>query len=498
MLIATRVCAGTTFRYRRAGVDWRDMRAARLARLFVALLAFALSGCYIVRPSSGGGQTEFTPPRKLNPADVALPRGYRIEVVATELTFPTGVAFDAQGTPHVVEAGYSYGEVFTTPRLLRIERGGKATEVARGEKNGPWTGVAFANGAFYVAEGGQLLGGRILRIGASGAIQTLIDKLPSQGDHHTNGPAIGRDGRIYFTIGTATNSGVVGEDNAQFGWLKRFPQFHDVPCRDVELAGRNYGSPETGAFVPRGTRTQAGQVIRGRVPCSGAVLSIPASGGEADLVAWGLRNPFGMAFGPDGDLYVTENGYDDRGSRPVWGTPDVMWRIVPGTWYGWPDHSEGHPLTNDDYRPPGKPRLEPLLAKPPGQPPKPVAVLGVHASANGFDFSRSPSFGHVGEAFVAEFGDEAPTTGKVLHPVGFRVVRVDVKTGRIAEFAANKGDKAGPASKIGGAGFERPVAARFDPSGNSLYVVDFGVLLQDKQGAKPQAGTGVLWRISRE
>jgi len=475
------------------------------ARVVSALvLAATLAGCYILRPSSGGGQTDFTPPRKLNAADVALPPGYRIEVVASGLTFPTGVAFDAQGRPHVVEAGYSYGEVFTTPRLLRID-GSTPVEVARGEKNGPWTGVAYANGAFYVAEGGQLQGGRILRIAPDGRITALVEKLPSHGDHHTNGPAIGPDGQIYFTVGVATNSGVVGEDNFQFGWLKRFPQFHDIPCRDIELNGHNFesrnvlgdGRANTGAFVPFGTQTRAGQVIKGQVPCSGAVHRVSPDGGQPQLVAWGLRNPFGMAFGPDGALYVTENGYDDRGSRPVWGTPDVLWRITPGAWYGWPDYAEGQPITNSDYRPPGKSRLQTLLAKHPGQPPKPVAVLGVHASANGFDFSRSAAFGHVGQAFIAEFGDEAPTTGKVLHPVGFRVVRVDVTNGRIEEFAANKGDKAGPATKVGGAGLERPVAARFDPSGNALYVVDFGVLLQDKQGAKPQAGTGVLWRITR-
>ena len=474
----------------------------------LAVLSMALAGCYAVRPSSGGGQTEFTPPRKVNPADVALPAGYRIEAVATGLTFPTGVAFDEQGVPHVVEAGYSYGEVFTTPRLLRVGQGGALTEVARGEKNGPWTGVAFSNGAFYVAEGGQLQGGRILRVSSDGRITPLVDKLPSYGDHHTNGPAIGRDGHVYFTVGVATNSGVVGPDNFQFGWLKRFPQFHDVPCRDIELAGHNFESPNvlapekgrarTGAFVPFGTETRPGQVVKGQVPCSGAVMRVPASGGKVELIAWGLRNPFGIAFAPNGELYVTENGFDDRGSRPVWGAPDVLWRITPGAWYGWPDHTEGRSVDSEQYKPPGRSPARPLLAKAPGKPPRPVAILGAHASANGFDFSRSAAFGHVGQAFIAEFGDEAPTTGKVLHPVGYRVVRVDVANGRVEEFAANKGDKVGPATKIGGAGLERPVAARFDASGNALYVVDFGVLLQDKQGAKPQAGTGVLWRITRQ
>ena len=477
-------------------------------RLVLAVLAGSLAGCYALRPSSGGGQTDFSPPRKVEAKDIALPAGYRIEAVATGLTFPTGVAFDASGTPHVVEAGYSYGEVFTTPRLMRLERGGVLTEVARGEKNGPWTGAVYADGAFIVAEGGQLKGGRILRITPDGRTTALVENLPSFGDHHTNGPAIGPDGQIYFSIGTATNAGVVGEDNFKFGWLKRFPQFHDVPCRDIELAGQNFESPNvlkdgkgkvhTGAFVPFGTETREGQIIKGRVPCSGAVLRIAAGGGTPQLVAWGFRNPFGLAFAPDGRLYLTENGYDERGSRPVWGTGDVLWRVQTGTWYGWPDYTAGELVSDSHYRPPGKETPKALIAKRPGTPPRPVAVLGVHASANGFDFSRSAQFGHVGQAFIAEFGDQAPTTGKVLHPIGFRVIRVDVSNGRIEQFAVNRGESNGPASKIGGGGLERPVAARFDPSGNALYIVDFGVLLEGPQGARPQPGTGVLWRITRQ
>jgi Glucose / Sorbosone dehydrogenase len=166
---------------------------------------------------------------------------------------------------------------------------------------------------------------------------------------------------LYFGQGTATNSGVVGTDNAQFGWLKRHPEFHDVPCRDITLAGRNFetthwdGSGKTvstGAFLPYGTPSTPGQVIRGSVPCSGAVMRVPLTGGTPELVAWGFRNPFGLAFGPDGQLYLTQNSYDDRGSRPVWGSADVLWRVTAGTWYGWPDNAEGFPLTRLDFKGP--------------------------------------------------------------------------------------------------------------------------------------------------
>jgi len=142
-----------------------------------------------------------------------------------------------------------------------------------------------------------------------------------------------------------------------------------------------------------------------------------------------------------------------------------------------------------------QPRL--LLVEAPGEPPEPVAYLAVHSSSDGLDFSRNLRFGHVGDAFIAQFGDLAPVVGRVRRPVGFKVVRVDVQSGVISDFAVNRGARAGPASRLDGAGLERPLAVRFDPAGEALHVVDFGVMAADAGGARPIEGTGVIWRITR-
>jgi len=476
----------------------------------LAVLVFASAGCFRMRPTRGGGDVDVddvSGPRRIRISDVAVQYGYSLHVAGTGLTFPTGITFDDAGTPYVIESGYSYGEKVTEARLLELDPAGKHRVVAR-SKNGPWTGVYFHQGSFYIAEGGAVTGaGKILKVGRDGAITTLVDNLPSMGDHHTNGPVVAPDGTLYFGQGTVTNSGVVGEDSADFGWLSRHPEAHDIPCKDIKINATAFESKDvlkngsdkvkTSAYSAFGTTVAEGAVIPGAVPCSGAVLKVPVGGGPVELVAWGYRNPFGLAFDPAGQLYVTDNSYDERGSRPVWGSPDMLFKVVPGSWAGWPDYSGGLPVAQKRYKRPGYPEPTTILTEPPMKPIEPSARFGSHSSSDAFDFSRNEAFGFVGEAFVPQFGDMAPTAGKVTSPVGFRLVRVDPKDGVVTDFATNKGPKNGPASKLELGGLERPVAARFDPSGTALYVVDFGVMAVGDKGPEAIEGTGMVWKITR-
>jgi glucose/arabinose dehydrogenase len=470
----------------------------------LVFLSVLVTSCFKLRGFYG--TRSFEPvSRPVDVKDIKLPEGYTISLVAKDLTYPTSVTFDDKGALYVTEAGYSYGEIFTTPRLLKVGANGSVTVIAKGGKNGPWTNVFFYDGNFYVSEGGTMEGGRILRISGDGKIEYILQDLPSYGDHHTNGVIV-HNGYLYFGQGTATNSGVVGKDNWNFGWLIRKKDFHDIPCEDVTLAGLNFETAnlfsddhekiKTGAYVPYGTSTEKGQVIKGSLPCSGAVMRVPVKGGAIELVSWGFRNPYGLAFDEKGVLYVSDNGYDRRGSRPVYGAGDLLWRVEEKRWYGWPDYSgrdslAGENFQNREFRP------KSVLLKHPDAPPAPVAVFGVHSSSNGFDFSRNATFGHVGKAFVAQFGDMAPNVGDVYGPVGFKVVSVDVTNGDIVDFVVNKGHVNGPASTLKSGGIERPVSVRFSPDGREMYIVDFGVMEITSQGPSPKKNTGVIWKVTR-
>jgi glucose/arabinose dehydrogenase len=277
-----------------------------------------------------------------------------------------------------------------------------------------------------------------------------------------------------------------------------------VPGEDVVLVGRNYEfqnvlgniteTVHSGAYVPFGTETEPGQVIRGQTKCTGAVLRCNLDGSAVETVAWGLRNPYGIAFNQEGRLFATEHGMDERGGRKIVEDLEDFYEIEEGQWYGWPDFASGIRLADPAWGTGGGGR-EPVLAEHPDpSPPKPLASFAPHSAPNGVDFCRDPSFGFEGQAFVALFGDIAPITARPMNPRGFKVVRVDIESREVVDFAVNK--IAGPASKLPHAGFERPSHCAFGPDG-ALYVVDWGEIeiAPEKGGIRMQAGTGTLWRI---
>jgi glucose/arabinose dehydrogenase len=445
-------------------------------------------------------------PRSYEPEDILLPEGYIAEVVATGFNTPVHCCFDDQSYCYVVESGHKIDAV---PRVLKVDPQTGVWEPFFTLPEDKWIMGGAVTGACWHKDYLYLMNtDMLMRIGPDGKAEEILTGLAERGDHQSNHPIIGPDEKIYFGAGCATNCGVVGADNFGFEWLPRFPEMCDVPAKDIRLVGRNYKARnvlgdlretvETGAYVPFGTSTHPGQVIKGNVKCNGAILRCDLDGSNLEVVAWGLRNPYGLAFNDDGRLFATEHGMDERGARYIIDDPDDFYEIKEREWYGWPDYASGIRL-DDPYWGEGGHGREPVLAEFPNpNPPKPLASFQTHAAANGFDFCRDPNFGFVGDAFVACFGDLAPITTitKAVTPAGFKVVRVNAQTGQVFDFAVNK--MTGPASKLPHDGFERPSHCQFGPDG-ALYVVDFGIIhIAPERGAiRQQIGTGSLWRIRR-
>lgn len=308
---------------------------------------------------------------------------------------------------------------------------------------------------------------------------------------------------MYFGQGTATNSGVVGEDNKE--WVENYLFFHDYPVSYIMLNGYDFKTDNfltaaqedktyTGAYSPFGIPSKTREIVKGVTKASGSILRANIDGFNLELVAWGLRNPFRLKFNSDNQLFSTNHGMDIRGSRPVANSPDEFHQIRLGVWYGWPDYTGGWPVTLQIFMPENKPRPQFLLSRHPMIPPRPLSIFTPHAAIMGFDFNCTNKFEHFGDVYIAEFGSEAPrTTGeKPLPNVGHRVSRIDMKTGFVYIFAINKSGYA--ASYTDGGGFERPIDVVFGPN-EDMYIVDFGLGSEDHHGF--EANTGVIWKVTK-
>jgi hypothetical protein len=162
----------------------------------------------------------------------------------------------------------------------------------------PANGLTFHAGGLYVSEGGHP--GRISRLELDGQQRVIVDNLPGLGNYHTNMGAFGPEGKLYFSQGAMTNTGVVGLDAYELGWLRRLPHAHDLPGYDITLTGVNFETEDplndeqtararTGAFVPFGTETEAGQRVVAQLPCTAAVMRCDSDGSGLEPLEQVLR-----------------------------------------------------------------------------------------------------------------------------------------------------------------------------------------------------------------
>ena len=119
--------------------------------------------------------------------------------------------------------------------------------------------------------------------GVNGTPKLIMNEVPI-GDHALGGITC-RDGWLYYAVGAPTNSGF--SDPNIHGWTDAVDPYwekrttagipalpRDPPCRDIVLTGLNIRDTEgnlTGAYLPKGTPSKPGQVIKAQKPCGGAI-----------------------------------------------------------------------------------------------------------------------------------------------------------------------------------------------------------------------------------
>ncbi len=539
-----------------------------------------------------------------NGENIVVPSGFAVSVFAKGLNFPTAVAFrgdrgrfevfvleSGHGLPSrcndetssVVGGEFSAANPFTPDILVfnesgRLIRGPLAKPTgSRGlqsgglQAHGPAIDIAFENGfqggrlfatdsnQAIRAVGAQNNSSRIVTVNPeTGHVTPFITGLPT-GDHPAEQITF-KDGWIYWSQGSTTNSSVVGRDNG--GGANQ----QDIPCQDITLSTNLFdsgGGVMTSGYSPFNTRRPGATVAAfesatGPGICDGSVLraKVNATNPKSTIepVSWGYRNPYGIRFAPDdhalkGGLFVTENGEDERGARPTNNSPDRLHLAQQNPdgspdYHGWPDRFGFLDSTQAVFNPVGGPGddnaaavvgkpVQPVLAFPPQPITAPLALEPADVAIVGLDFVPN-SFVHGpvkrGAALAGREGDfgfskanGTPEEGHDVQLINFSAPGEPLQL-QLQRFAHNSTFEQAFVSRIHG--INRPVDLKFGPDA-CAYLVDYGAVrdfgqsdpdsrfcpekllngapnpsfpgcLTDGSGPLLQIpGTGVVWKICR-
>jgi hypothetical protein len=225
-------------------------------------------------------------------------------------------------------AGCSHGVTSTPNGIIRVRPDGSWTMVADlsdflahnpvaspdpedAEPDGTWYGLVASGGALYATEPNHQ---QILRIAPSGAASRLVDfSAIYPGDANWHGPTAltVQGGKLYVGFLT-TFPVVVGASN--ISQVSLDGQVKVVAAGLTAVLGVAFHKGQLYALEMTTMPGLPGPTWMGQ----GKVVRVTADGG-LETVASGLTLPTGMAFGPDGALYVSNLGF---------GTPPGAGQIV--------------------------------------------------------------------------------------------------------------------------------------------------------------------------
>ena len=301
------------------------------------MLRFAIVGAFCLGISlASQGQTGDKP---LPLDQIKLPPGFAIEVYATGVDNARQMALGDEGTLFV--GSRNARRVYAVVDTNADHKADRVHTIATGLSSP--SGIAFRNGALYVAEISRILRYDDIESKLESPPEPAVvnDKLPTERHHGWKYLGFGPDGMLYVPIG--------------------------APCNVCERT-----DDERFATITRMKPDGTGQ----------------------EIVARGIRNTVGFDWHPvTKELWLTENGRDNLGDDVP---PDELLRAhKPGLHFGFP-YCHGGTTADPEF---GK-------ARPCGEFEPPAINLGAHVAAIGMKFYTGKMFPeeYRNQILIAEHG----------------------------------------------------------------------------------------------
>lgn len=219
------------------------------------------------------------------PQRIQVPPGFSLSLYGKLPGQPMQMAFGPDGRLYatVLEGGTRQGAVYALDSAGNTERITETFESPVGLAFAPGTDTLYVSSRITPESGGALW-----RVMSDGSAALLIDDLPCCYNAVINQPqglTFGPDSYLYIGVSSLT-------DHAE----PSNPQFE------------RYATPQ---------------------PYEASILRVQPQNGAVDVFAEGLRDPYDLAFAPDGKLYATDTGMLD-------GIGDRVLLIERGAHYGFP------------------------------------------------------------------------------------------------------------------------------------------------------------------
>lgn len=397
---------------------------------------------------------------------IALPKGFCATIFADKIGHARQLAVAQDGTVYVNTWSGVYYNNDTPPEggflvALKDTKGeGRADQVQRfgetfAEGGHGGTGIALHKDGLYAE-----INDRIVRyalkdgeIAPSGKPETVLSGMPLTGDHPMHPFTIDADGKLFVSMGSATNTCEV---------KNRMPHSkgHD-PCTELET--------RAGVW-----RYDAGKTDQKFSP--------------KERYASGIRNPEGFDFDAAGRLFVTQHGRDQLHENwPELYTAEQGFElpaeevmiIKEGAACGWPkcyfDAAQGKLVLAPEYGGDGGKKVGDCASAEP-----PVAAFPAHWAPNDLKIYKGTQFpaGYRGGAFIAFHGSWNRAPGP---QGGYNVVFQPLANGKPSGNYVVFADGFAGQHKEPGRAVYRPSGLAVGPDG-ALYVSD------DKAGR--------IWRIT--